>query len=163
MAVPCLDFDKLGKVLSTARLIEVAGVYFWGVGVGEGGGHAPCLRHTRHGLAERFWGAVTLREAGGLLSPWEQGDRKWGKRWGSLAKCRCDWTTDRVWVAAAAGGGALDGLHVVGGVQTQLPVVQATLAPALLVLLLQLGQLVALGTESVQTLVMTRQTHRTSL
>lgn len=41
------------------------------------------------------------------------------------------------------GAGQLDGLHVVGGIETQLPTVQPPAAPSLLVFLAQLGELVS--------------------
>lgn len=41
------------------------------------------------------------------------------------------------------GAGPLDDLHVVGGVESQLPAVQPPAAPTLLILLAQLGELVS--------------------
>lgn len=41
------------------------------------------------------------------------------------------------------GAGQLDGLHVVGGIEAQLPTVQPPAAPSLLILLAQLGELIS--------------------
>lgn len=41
------------------------------------------------------------------------------------------------------GAGQLDGLHVIGGIEAKLPAVQPPAAPALLVLLAQLGELIS--------------------
>lgn len=41
------------------------------------------------------------------------------------------------------GAGQLDGLHVVGGIEAKLPAVQPPAAPALLILLAQLGELIS--------------------
>lgn len=43
----------------------------------------------------------------------------------------------------ACHGPSLDGLHVVGRVQADLPTVQASFAPALFILILYFGQLIA--------------------
>lgn len=43
------------------------------------------------------------------------------------------------------GAGQLDGLHIVGGIEAQLPAVQPPAAPTLFVLLSQLGELISWG------------------
>lgn len=51
----------------------------------------------------------------------------------------------REWAGRGAGGqaGQLDGLHVVGGIEAQLPAVQPPAAPTLFVLFAQLGEFIS--------------------
>ena len=120
--------------------------------------HVSITSHVEHSYTQKrrqYFASVELSDDDGILSSLHRDEDEDSSlcltgrgsfALKSLAMCSHDWTVQSGFGLERGNGPQLersDQLHVIGRVETQLAVVEATFAPALLVLILQLRQLIA--------------------